>query len=109
MEKHWICKCGEEVPDDFVECWNCQGFRPGYSTPARQVSDHDRQTKRADELQDEMDRQNKRVDELQDEMERQNKRADEIMDKSFENEARISKLLDRYEAIAGMLERKFGP
>ncbi len=106
MENHWRCKCGEDVPDDYVACWNCQSFRPGYSTPAQQVSEYDRQTKRADELQVDMERQNKRTDELQDEMERQNKRADEIMDKSFENEARLSKLLDRYEAIAEILERK---
>jgi len=92
MENHWRCKCGEDVCDDYVECWNCQSFRPGYSTPAQQVSDYDRQIKRADLLQVEM--------------ERQNKRADEIMDKSFENEARLSKLLDRYEAIAEILERK---
>ena len=106
MENHWKCKCGEDVPNDYVECWNCQSFRPGYSTPAQQVSDYDRQTKRADEIQDEMERQNKRVDELQDDMERQNKRADEIMEKSMENETRLSKLIDRYETIAEKLERR---
>lgn len=106
MENHWRCKCGEDVPDDYVECWNCQSFRPGYSTPAQQVSEYDRQTKRTNDLQDEVDRQNKRADALQNKVERQNKRADEIMDKSLENEVRFSKLLDRYEAIAEILERK---
>ena len=92
MENHWRCECGEDVPDDYVECWNCQSYRPGYSTPAQQVSEYDRQTRRTDQLQDVM--------------ERQNKRADEIMDKSLENEQRLSKLLERYEAIADILERK---
>lgn len=120
MPENWTCKCGEEVPDTYAECWNCQSPRPGYSTHAEQVEQYDRQTRRTDEMQDEMERQsrragqmqdemerqNRRTDQLQDDMERQNRRADELLDRSLANEGRFAALLTRFELIADRIEAK---
>ena len=107
MPETWKCKCGEDVSDTYAECWNCQSPRPGYSSYAEQVEQYDRQTRRTDQMHDEMERQNRRVDQMQDEMERQNRRADDLLDRSLANEGRFAALLTRFELIADKIEARF--
>jgi hypothetical protein len=112
MKETWKCRsCGEEVAESYVECWNCQGARPGYSTPAEQVKRYDeqhaeweRQNEVVDQIQEDVLRQNRRTDDIQAEHGRQNRLSAELLELERISQIRLSALLDRWEKLTDVIE-----
>jgi hypothetical protein len=117
MSETWNCRgCGEEVSESYVECWNCQAARPGYSTPAEQVKRYDeqhaeweRQNRVADQIQEDLLRQNKLADDIQAEYVKQNRLSAELLELERINQDRLSALLDRWEKLTDSIESRKKP